>query len=102
MAGPSGRYRSRGTRDEGTCVKSNLQGKVTGGSSGIGLAAGKMLVEAGAYVFIMGRRQSALGKAKDLIGQRVSVVRGDVASFEDLDKLYETRTRKLGRYCCGQ
>jgi len=61
MAGPSGRYRSRGTRDEGTCVKSNLQGKVTGGSSGIGLAAGKMLVEAGAYVFIMGRRQSALG-----------------------------------------
>ena len=50
---------------------SNLEGKVavvTGGSSGIGLATAKRPAEAGAYVFIMGRRQSALDRAKAEIG----------------------------------
>jgi NAD(P)-dependent dehydrogenase (short-subunit alcohol dehydrogenase family) len=54
---------------------SNLEGKVavvTGGSSGIGLATAKRLAEAGAYVFIMGRRQSALDK--EGLGERVSAV----------------------------
>jgi len=44
----------------------NLTGKVavmTGGSSGIGLAAAQRLVAAGAYVFITGRRQDALEAA---------------------------------------
>ncbi len=46
---------------------SKLNGKVavvTGGSSGIGLATAKKFVEEGAYVFIVGRRQSELDKAK--------------------------------------
>ena len=46
---------------------SKLNGKVaviTGGSSGIGLATAKLFVEQGAYVFITGRRQSELDKAK--------------------------------------
>jgi NAD(P)-dependent dehydrogenase (short-subunit alcohol dehydrogenase family) len=44
-----------------------LDGKVaviTGGSSGIGLATAKTFVNEGAYVFITGRRQSELDKAK--------------------------------------
>ena len=44
-----------------------LEGKVaviTGGSAGIGLAAAKRFAEEGAYVFITGRRQSELDKAK--------------------------------------
>jgi len=72
---------------------SKLNGKIaiiTGGSSGIGLAAAKKFAAEGAYVFIMGRRQSELDKAKAEIGNNVSVVRGDVANLGDLDRLYQT------------
>lgn len=61
---------------------------ITGGSSGIGLATAKRFVNEGAYVFITGRRQSELDKAKVEIGRNVSTVQGDVASLADLDKLY--------------
>jgi NAD(P)-dependent dehydrogenase (short-subunit alcohol dehydrogenase family) len=70
---------------------SNLEEKVaviTGGSSGIGLATAKRFVEEGAYVFITGRRQSELDKAKAEIGKNVRTVQGDVANLADLDKLY--------------
>ncbi len=68
-----------------------LEGKIaviTGGSSGIGLAAAKLLVDEGAYVFITGRRQAELDKAKAEIGRNVSTVQGDVANLDDLDRLY--------------
>src|ERR1700739_1947803 len=47
-----------------TCIM-QLETKVaviTGGSSGIGLAAAKRFVEEGAYVYITGRRQAELDK----------------------------------------
>jgi NAD(P)-dependent dehydrogenase (short-subunit alcohol dehydrogenase family) len=72
---------------------SKLNGKIaviTGGSSGIGLAAAKRFVEEGAHVFIMGRRQSELDKAKAGIGRNVTTVQGDVANLGDLDRLYKT------------
>jgi short-subunit dehydrogenase involved in D-alanine esterification of teichoic acids len=43
------------------------------------LPAAKKFVEEGAYVFIMGRRQSELDKAEAEIGTNVSTVQGDVA-----------------------
>jgi NAD(P)-dependent dehydrogenase (short-subunit alcohol dehydrogenase family) len=70
-----------------------LNGKVaviTGGSSGIGLASAQRFVDGGAYVFIMGRRQSELDKAKVLIGDCLSTVAGDVTSSADLDRLFST------------
>ncbi len=70
-----------------------LEGKVaviTGGSSGIGLAAAQRFVEEGAYVFITGRRRSELDKAATLIGKNVATVQGDIANLADLDRLYET------------
>jgi NAD(P)-dependent dehydrogenase (short-subunit alcohol dehydrogenase family) len=70
---------------------SKLNGKVaviTGGSSGIGLAAAQRMVDEGAYVFITGRRQAELDKAKAAIGRNVITVQGDVANLDDLDRLF--------------
>ncbi|WP_158803175.1 MULTISPECIES: SDR family NAD(P)-dependent oxidoreductase [unclassified Acidisoma] len=79
---------------------SNLEGKVaviTGGSSGIGLATAKRFVREGAYVFITGRREAELQKAKADIGKNVTAVQGDVASLADLDRLYATVRAERGK-----
>lgn len=70
---------------------------ITGGSSGIGLATAKKFVEEGAYVFITGRRESELAKAKATIGKNVTTVPGDVAKIEDLDRLYQTLKAEQGK-----
>jgi NAD(P)-dependent dehydrogenase (short-subunit alcohol dehydrogenase family) len=69
-----------------------LEGKVTvitGGNSGIGLAAAQQFVLDSAYVFIAGRRRSGLDAADDQIGKNnVNGVQGDVSTLADLDRLY--------------
>jgi NAD(P)-dependent dehydrogenase (short-subunit alcohol dehydrogenase family) len=70
---------------------SRLQNKVaviTGGTSGIGLAAAQRFVAEGAFVYIFGRRQKELDKTVASIGRNVAGVQGDVRKFEDLDRLY--------------
>ncbi len=77
-----------------------LEGKIaviTGGSSGIGLATAQQFVAEGAYVFIIGRRQSELDAAVTEIGRNVTGVQGDVSDLADLDRLYETVKREKGR-----
>jgi NAD(P)-dependent dehydrogenase (short-subunit alcohol dehydrogenase family) len=72
---------------------SKLAGKVaviTGGTSGIGLAAAHLFVEEGADVFITGRRRKELDEAVRAVGRNVTGVQGDVAKLSDLDRLYET------------
>jgi len=69
---------------------------ITGGSDGIGLATAKRFVAEGAYVFITGRRQSELDKAKTEIGSNVTTVQGDVSNLEDLDRLYNTVKKEKG------
>jgi NAD(P)-dependent dehydrogenase (short-subunit alcohol dehydrogenase family) len=80
-------------------LMARLDGKVaviTGGSSGIGLATAQRFVQEGAYVFIVGRRQSELDKAKALIGDGVTTVAGDVTNCADLDTLFATVLEEKG------
>ncbi|MFN7104514.1 MAG: SDR family NAD(P)-dependent oxidoreductase [Pseudorhizobium sp.] len=77
-----------------------LQGKIaviTGGNSGIGLAAAKRFVAEGAEVFITGRRQEELDRAVETIGAGVTAVQGDVSQLDDLDRLFEVVRAKSGR-----
>lgn len=77
-----------------------LRGKVaviTGGSSGLGLAAAKRFAAEGASVFITGRRQEELDKAVSQISGDVTAVQADSSSPADLDRLYEIIGLKKGR-----
>ncbi len=77
-----------------------LEGKVavvTGGNSGIGLAAAKRLHEEGARVAIAGRESKTLEQAVKSIGNGVVAVQADVAELADIDRLYTTVAQKLGR-----
>ena len=70
---------------------SRLQNKVaviTGGTSGIGLAAAQRFVAEGAFVYIFARRQDELDKTVTSIGRNITGVQGDVRKLEDLDRLY--------------
>lgn len=70
---------------------------VTGGSSGIGLAAAELFVAEGAHVYITGRRQAELDLAAQAIGRNVSAVQADVTRIADLERLYETVRTHHGR-----
>lgn len=62
----------------------------TGASTGMGLATAKCFVEEGMdHVFITGRGKDALDAAAAEIGRNVTGVQGDVATLNDLDRLYE-------------
>lgn len=70
---------------------------ITGGSSGIGLATAKLFHQEGAKVAISGRNQESLDAAIRELGSDVVAVRSDVSKLSDLDVLFETVARKLGR-----
>ncbi|UQA57715.1 SDR family NAD(P)-dependent oxidoreductase [Polyangium aurulentum] len=73
-------------------MSKKLEGKVavvTGGTSGIGLAAAKRFAAEGAYVFITGRRQPELDAAVKEIGKNATGIRGDVSNLADIDRLYD-------------
>ena len=68
-----------------------LNGKtavITGGATGIGLAAAKRFIEEGAFVFIYGRRQESLDAAVADLGPNARAVKGSVSNEADLDRLY--------------
>src|SRR6201991_247493 len=68
-----------------------LNGKtavITGGATGIGLAAAKRFIAEGAFVFIFGRRQDALDTAVAELGPNARAVKGSVSDPTDLDRLY--------------
>jgi NAD(P)-dependent dehydrogenase (short-subunit alcohol dehydrogenase family) len=83
---------TKGRREGDVCRK--LAGKVaviTGASTGMCLATAKRFVQEGMdHVFITGRRKDALDAAVAEIGDKTTGIPGDVASLNDLDRLYES------------
>src|SRR5580704_17050338 len=69
---------------------------ITGAATGIGLAIARRFATDGAYVFITGRRQSALDAAVAGIYGKVEAVRADSSSLADLDMLYRTVRERRG------
>ncbi|MDN3259004.1 glucose 1-dehydrogenase [Streptomyces sp. CSDS2] len=68
----------------------NKTALITGGTSGMGLATARRLLDEGAYVVITGRDRTRLDAAVarlDAVDDRVLAVRADVASLSDLDAL---------------
>jgi len=81
-------------------MSKKLEGKVaviTGGNSGIGLAAARRFVAEGAHVFNTGRRQAELDEAVRQVGKHVTGVQGDVSNLADLDRLFATVKQQKGR-----
>jgi NAD(P)-dependent dehydrogenase (short-subunit alcohol dehydrogenase family) len=70
---------------------SNKQALIVGGSSGMGLETGKLLVKEGASVILVGRQQEKLDTARDTFEKpnKVSTFRCDLATKGDVDKLIQ-------------
>ena len=69
---------------------------ITGGNSGIGLAAAQEFDREGARVAICGLNEESLQAAKETLGAGSLVVRADVGNLTDLDAMFATIKREFG------
>jgi NAD(P)-dependent dehydrogenase (short-subunit alcohol dehydrogenase family) len=60
---------------------------IIGGTSGMGLATAKMLLDGGARVLVTGRSQAGLTSAQSALGTGALVVSSDARSLTDIDAL---------------
>lgn len=60
---------------------------IIGGTSGMGLATAKMLLDGGARVLVTGRSQAGLDSARQELGSDANVVSSDARSMTDIDAL---------------
>lgn len=78
---------------------SGLSGKVavvTGGNSGIGLAAAQALTAEGARTVIVGRRRDAVDAAVEALGPLAIGLVGDIADIETHDRVAELLRERFG------
>jgi NADP-dependent 3-hydroxy acid dehydrogenase YdfG len=84
----------------------NIQGKtaiVTGGTTGIGLATAKLLVERGANVLLFGRDEDALQSALREIGEaaanggQVQGISADQTHLEDVRRVFAEADARFGK-----
>lgn len=69
---------------------------ITGGSSGLGLAAARHLVDEGARVLVTGRTQETLDDAAAQLGSSAVAVRSDTSSLTEIDALAERVRAEFG------
>src|SRR2546428_3268729 len=69
---------------------------ITGGNSGIGLAAAQEFDREGARVAICGLNEGSLQAAKKTLGAGSLAVRADVSNLTDLDTMFATIRREFG------
>src|SRR5258707_2706749 len=69
---------------------------ITGGNSGIGLAAAQEFDREGARVAICGMNEASLQAAKETLGAGSLAVRADVSNLADLDTMFATIKREFG------
>lgn len=77
----------------------SLNGKValvTGGGTGIGLGTAQRLIEAGAFVYITGRRQNILDDAIKILGENAKGIQADVTLKADADKVADIIRKEKG------
>jgi NAD(P)-dependent dehydrogenase (short-subunit alcohol dehydrogenase family) len=60
---------------------------ITGGTSGMGLATAKLLIEQGARVLVTGRAKKTLDSAREELGKNAIVLSSDATSLTDIDVL---------------
>ena len=70
---------------------------ITGGNSGIGLAAARTFISEGAKVVLFGRDAAAMNAALRELGANSTGVVGDVTSSEDLNELFAEIKNDYGR-----
>jgi NAD(P)-dependent dehydrogenase (short-subunit alcohol dehydrogenase family) len=81
---------------------SNKQALIVGGSSGMGLETGKLLVEEGGSVTLVGRQQEKLDAARDTFEKpnKVSTFRCDLTTKGNVDKLIQHIAKEMKDVKC--
>jgi NAD(P)-dependent dehydrogenase (short-subunit alcohol dehydrogenase family) len=70
---------------------------ITGGTSGMGLATARRLLDGGARVIVTGRDKARLEAVVAELGDRATGVAGDATNLDDLDTLFSTIRERFGR-----
>jgi NAD(P)-dependent dehydrogenase (short-subunit alcohol dehydrogenase family) len=73
---------------------------ITGGTSGIGLAAARQVIKEGAKVVVTGRSPQPVGGAQKELGANGIAITADVTKSAELDSLFKQVRDKYGRIDC--
>ena len=71
---------------------------IIGGTSGMGLATAKMLLEGGARVLVTGRSRAGLDSAEKALGTGALVVSSDARSLTEIDALASRAKAEFGSF----
>ena len=75
----------------------NKQYLITGGSSGIGLATAKLLIDRGARVLVTGTNADRLSAAAELLGAQATVIANDAGDAEAAEALGTQLREQFGK-----